>query len=50
MRAEEIVEKLEPWLARHRRPAWRPVVEEGDGLEVLRHPLGRPGSPLARPG
>jgi hypothetical protein len=22
---------LEPWLARHRRPAWKPVVEPGDG-------------------
>src|SRR5207302_1576252 len=25
------LEKLEPWLARHRRPAWHPVVENGDG-------------------
>jgi hypothetical protein len=31
MTTEEIVRKLEPWLARHRRPAWRPVVEDGDG-------------------
>ena len=31
MQTEEIVKKLEPWLARHRRPAWRPVVEDGDG-------------------
>jgi uncharacterized protein YwqG len=31
MTTEQIVEKLEPWLARHRRPAWKPVVEDGDG-------------------
>src|SRR5947209_13642785 len=31
MTADEIVKKLEPWLARHRRPAWKPVVEDGDG-------------------
>jgi uncharacterized protein YwqG len=32
MTTEEIIQKLEPWRARHRRPAWKPVVEEGDGL------------------
>lgn len=31
MTPEEIVAKLEPWLARQRRTAWRPVVEDGDG-------------------
>jgi uncharacterized protein YwqG len=31
MTTEEIVKKLEPWLAKHRRPAWKPVVEDGDG-------------------
>ena len=31
MRAEEIVNTLEPWRARHQRPAWKPVVEAGDG-------------------
>lgn len=31
MQTEEIVRSLEPWRARHRRPAWKPVVEEGDG-------------------
>jgi len=31
MRTEEIVRTLEPWRARHRRPAWTPVVEAGDG-------------------
>jgi Domain of unknown function (DUF1963) len=31
MTTEEIVRALEPWRARHRRPAWKPIVEEGDG-------------------
>jgi uncharacterized protein YwqG len=31
MTTEQIVKKLEPWLAKHRRPAWKPVVEDGDG-------------------
>jgi hypothetical protein len=31
MTKDEVVEALEPWRARHRRPAWDPVVEEGDG-------------------
>jgi len=31
MKTEEIIEKLEPWLAKHRRPAWKPIVESGDG-------------------
>jgi uncharacterized protein YwqG len=31
MRTEEVVKKLEPWLAKHRRPAWKPVVENGGG-------------------
>jgi uncharacterized protein YwqG len=31
MTTEDIVKKLEPWLVKHRRPAWRPVVEAGDG-------------------
>jgi hypothetical protein len=30
MNTKEIVEKLEPWLARHRRPAWKPLVQDGD--------------------
>ena len=28
MQTDEIIRRLEPWLARHRRPAWKPVVEE----------------------
>jgi uncharacterized protein YwqG len=42
MTAEEIVEKLEPWVARHRRPAWRPVVEDGDGPPTASKFCGTP--------
>jgi uncharacterized protein YwqG len=31
MIAREIVKTLEPWLAKQHRPAWKPVVREGDG-------------------
>lgn len=31
MNGKEIAEKLEPWLAKQRRAAWRPIVELGDG-------------------
>jgi uncharacterized protein YwqG len=31
MTYEEIIQSFEPWRDRHRRPSWRPVVEEGDG-------------------
>jgi uncharacterized protein YwqG len=31
MSTDDIIEKLEPWLARHRRLAWKPVVKDGDG-------------------
>lgn len=31
MNTEELVKMLEPWLAKHRRPSWKPVVQEGDG-------------------
>jgi hypothetical protein len=31
MATDQIVKKLEPWLAKHRRPPWKPVVENGDG-------------------
>ena len=31
MTTDEIIEKLEPWLAKHRRLAWKPLVKEGDG-------------------
>ena len=31
MQTPEIIKKLGPWLAKHRRPAWKPVVEANDG-------------------
>jgi uncharacterized protein YwqG len=31
MTKDEVVKALEPWRAKHRRPAWDPVVAEGDG-------------------
>jgi hypothetical protein len=31
MTTDDIVRQLEPWLAKHRRPAWRPLVQGGDG-------------------
>jgi uncharacterized protein YwqG len=31
MQAEAVIQQLEPWWAKHRRPAWKPVVEDGDG-------------------
>jgi hypothetical protein len=40
---DEIIKKLEPWLTKHRRPAWKPVVEDGDGLQRRRSFPGRRG-------
>ena len=31
MKIHEIVKMLQPWLVKHRRPAWKPTVVEGDG-------------------
>lgn len=31
MTTDQIIEKLKPWFAKHRRPAWKPVVQDGDG-------------------
>jgi uncharacterized protein YwqG len=42
MTTDEIIKKLEPWLAKHRRPAWKPVVEEGDGPPTASKFSGRP--------
>ena len=42
MRADVIVRTLEPWLAKHRRPAWQPVVEEGDGPATVSKFCGVP--------
>jgi uncharacterized protein YwqG len=37
-----IVRSLEPWLAKHRRPAWKPVVRAGDGLPTASKFSGTP--------
>jgi uncharacterized protein YwqG len=42
MTAEEIVRKLGPWLAKQRRPAWKPIVEEGDGPATVSKFCGTP--------
>src|SRR4051812_4991019 len=42
MRANEIVTALGPWLARQRRPAWKPVVEAGDGAATNSKYSGTP--------
>ncbi len=42
MTTEAIVKRLEPWLARHRRPAWKPVVEDGDGPATASKFCGTP--------
>jgi hypothetical protein len=42
MTTDQIIEKLGPWLAKHRRPAWRPVVEEGDGPTTVSKFCGTP--------
>jgi uncharacterized protein YwqG len=42
MRTEEIIQKLEPWRAKHRRPAWKPVVEESDGPPAASKFCGTP--------
>ena len=31
METQEILQKLGPWREKHRRPAWKPIVEDGDG-------------------
>jgi hypothetical protein len=42
MTTDEIVKKLEPWRAGHRRPAWKPVVEDGDGPPTASKFCGTP--------
>lgn len=42
MTTEEIVKILQPWLAKHRRPAWRPIVEHGDGPPTVSKFSGTP--------
>lgn len=31
MTPDEAIAALQPWIERHEKPAWRPVIEEGDG-------------------
>jgi uncharacterized protein YwqG len=49
MTTEEILKTLEPWLAKHRRPAWKPIVEEGHGPAAVSKfggtPWTGPGAP-----
>ncbi len=42
MKTEEIVNRLEPWLTKHRRPAWKPIVKVGDGPATLSKFCGTP--------
>jgi hypothetical protein len=42
MTTKEIVTKLEPWLAKHRRPGWKPVVVDGDGPATASRFSGTP--------
>ena len=42
MRAEEVIRKLEPWLAKQRRPAWRPAVQHGDAPATASKFCGTP--------
>ena len=42
MRPDHILKKLEPWLAKHRRPAWKPAVENGDGPQTVSKFSGMP--------
>lgn len=40
--ADEVLELLQPWVARHRRPAWRPVLRAGDGPVTASKMSGKP--------
>lgn len=42
MQTDGIVKKLEPWLAKQRRPAWKPLVESGDGPPTTSKFCGTP--------
>jgi uncharacterized protein YwqG len=35
MTPKEVVIALEPWLAKQSRPAWKPIVEQGDGAAIV---------------
>lgn len=42
MTPDQIVEKLEPWLAKHRLPAWKPIIEDGDSASTASKFCGTP--------
>ncbi len=42
MKVDEIVERLGLWLAKQRRRAWKPIVEEGDGPPTVSKFCGTP--------
>jgi uncharacterized protein YwqG len=42
MTTDQVIKKLEPWLAKHQRPAWKPVVENGDGPPTVSKFSGMP--------
>jgi uncharacterized protein YwqG len=42
MQAQGIIKTLEPWLARQRRPAWKPMVEQSDGPATVSKFCGTP--------
>lgn len=42
MDTPEIVKSLEPWLAKQRRPAWKPRVRDGDGAPTASKFAGTP--------
>ncbi len=51
MKSEDILQKLDPWRQKHRRAAWKPVVEDGDGSPLSSKFGGTPwiGSHGVRP-
>jgi uncharacterized protein YwqG len=42
MKTDKVLKKLEPWLAKHRQPTWKPVVEDGDGPATASKFCGTP--------
>jgi uncharacterized protein YwqG len=42
MKCGDVIQTIEPWLARHRRSAWKPIVEEGDGPATVSKFCGTP--------
>ncbi len=42
MQTEEIVLRLEPWRVKQRRPAWKPLIEDGEGAATASKFCGTP--------